>query len=106
MVIPLAIVRSITTPGYNAILHTNLWQLEHFSFYVGGALSRLVIWYSIFASTLVKMKSAIAAFDRAIGGGLTFSDLTVFLIFGSMKAFCFRWLCKNIYVDAPHGCPR
>jgi hypothetical protein len=50
---------------------------------------------------LVEMKSVTLAIDRAIDGGLRFSDLTVFLIFCSTKVFHFRRFCKkNI-----HQCP-
>jgi hypothetical protein len=45
MVILLAIVRSITTPACNAILHTNLRALEGFFLYIGASLSRPAIWY-------------------------------------------------------------
>jgi hypothetical protein len=45
MLIHLAVVRNITTPGCNVILHTNLQELERFSLYVGAVLSRLAMWY-------------------------------------------------------------
>jgi hypothetical protein len=45
MVIPLDVVRSITTPGSNVILHTNLRELERFSLYVDAVLSRLAVLY-------------------------------------------------------------
>jgi hypothetical protein len=45
MVVPLAVVRSITTPDCNAILHTNLRELGRFLLYVGATLSRLEMWY-------------------------------------------------------------
>jgi hypothetical protein len=38
MIITLAVVRSITTLGCNAILHTNLQEPEHFSLYVGDVV--------------------------------------------------------------------
>jgi hypothetical protein len=51
---------------------------------------------------LVEMKSVTLAFDRAIDGGLRFSDLTVFLIFCSTKVFHFRRFCKKKYSPMSH----
>jgi hypothetical protein len=45
MVIPLIVIRSITIPGCNAMLHTNLWELEDIFLYVGAVLCRLAMWY-------------------------------------------------------------